>query len=384
MEEAVNWYVKNQDKTKYDWGAITRIFQNKQVNSTDKGVMICSQFVYNILQIAKIKFNKEGYITPEDLNNIDDNRLFIVFEDKLKKYNESKINSLCNRLLVLFNSDNKSNKINESFIEISNPELYIQEKAKESLEKISKHITSEYLKDKIVPVFVCLCKGVKIYSLGIRWFTDSEWSHASLGFDSSMKELYSFTTYKDENRKFFGKFGNGFFIDTFDKYLKDGVEKIKVYALFVTPEQRDMMKEAIQWYIDHQDDTRYNFKGLFDILRRKPKTPDKGKMVCSQFVYTILQIAKLYMRKNKISSNVSPADLDELVDDARFYCVFQGKIEEYSKKKVDDLCYRLLPTLPMEIYGIEESTGIELLRPVSVIGKNWRKPIEIAHYLLNE
>lgn len=266
-------------------------------------------------------------------------------------------------------------------ITIEDPEKYILE-SKEATENISNKLTSEYLKDKIVPVFVCLCKGVKLHSLGIRWFTDSEWSHASMGFDSSMKELYTFTVYEDESKKVFGRYRNGFSVDTFQKYIKDGIEKIKVYALFVTSEQRDAMKEAVQWYIDHQDDTRYNFKGLFDILRRKPKTPDKGKMVCSQFVYTILQVAKLYMRKNKISSNISPADLDELTDDARFYCVFQGKIEEYNKKKVDDLCYRLLPTLPMEIYGIDEATGVELIRPKSIIGKNYNKTYEISRYFL--
>lgn len=379
MEEAVEWYIKNQDKTKYDWGAIRRIFQNKQVSSTDKGTMICSQFVYSILQIAKIKFYKNGYVTPEDLDHIEDNRLFIVFEDKLKTYKKSKIDNLCKKLLTVFEA-NRSDIANESFVEISDVESYITEKSQEALQKVPKYLTSEYLKDKIVPVFVCLCKGSQLHSLGIRWFTDSEWSHASIGFDSSLNELYTFTVYKEDG-KIFKTVKNGFSIDNLKRYKSIGVEKIKLYALFVLPEQRDAMQEAVKWYMEHQEETRYNFKGIFDIFRRKPKSTDKGKMICSQFVYTILQIAKLYMRKNKPASDISPADLDELIDDARFYCVYQGDIDNYKKKNVDDLCYRLLPTLPMEQYGISESNNI-ILSPISAIGKNHNRILEMSKFIL--
>ena len=379
MEEAVEWYIKNQDKTKYDWGAIRRIFQNKQVSSADKGTMICSQFVYSILQIAKIKFYKNGYVTPDDLDHIEDNRLFIVFEDKLKTYKKSKIDNLCKKLLTVFEA-NRSDIANESFVEISDVESYITEKSQEALQKVPKYLTSEYLKDKIVPVFVCLCKGSQLHSLGIRWFTDSEWSHASIGFDSSLNELYTFTVYKEDG-KIFKTVKNGFSIDNLKRYKSIGVEKIKLYALFVLPKQRDAMQEAVKWYMEHQEETKYNFKGIFDIFRRKPKSTDKGKMICSQFVYTILQIAKLYMRKNKPASDISPADLDELVDDARFYCVYQGDIDNYKKKNVDDLCYRLLPTLPMEQYGISESNNI-ILSPISAIGKNHNRILEMSKFIL--
>lgn len=233
----------------------------------------------------------------------------------------------------------------------------IKEAMQPSIEPITH--TTEELKNKIVPVFVCLVEGNKLYSKGIKWFTDSKYSHASMGFDSDLGKLYTFTNYQDEKT---GRMKNGFGIDSINKYLEEDPHmKVKLYAFFVTPEQRSQMMDAVDWYIEHQDETRYNFTNIFNILRRKPSKYDKGKMICSQFVYTILKIANLKMRKTKDSSKISPADIDELTDDDRFYVVYQGGLDVYDKRKVDDLCDKLLPTLPLERYGIFEFTYLKNL-----------------------
>lgn len=261
--------------------------------------------------------------------------------------------------------------------------------ARDATSEIPDGLTSEYLKDKIVPIFVVLVHGNRLHSKGIRWFTDSEWAHSALSLDSSLDEMYTFTTdIKNAPNKWHK---TGFAIDTKERYLsEDPHMKVKVYALFITPEQKEKIASAIKWYIDHQDETSYGFKNILNIFMRRPtkrkmKSGDKCKMVCSQFVYTMLSLVNFKMRKSKDSSTISPADIDELSDDTRFYVVYQGGIDKYDQIKVDDLCYRLLPTLPMEMYGINESTGEAYGQPKSAIGKSDEiaKVLEMASEMLN-
>ena len=261
--------------------------------------------------------------------------------------------------------------------------------AQDAMSDIPEGLTSEYLKDKITPIFVVLSSGNKVYSKGIKWFTDSEWSHVALSLDSSLEKMYTFTGAIDGGSKWYK---TGFSIDTKERYLReDRHMKVKVYALFITPEQKDKIATSIKWYIDHQDETSYGFRNILNIFMRKPskkkmRSGDKCKMICSQFVYSMLTLVNFRMRKNKDISTVSPADIDELSDDTRFYVVYQGGIDKYDRLKVDDLCYRLLPTLPMEMYGINESTGESFAQPKSaIIGKpnEITKVLEMANEILN-
>lgn len=131
-------------------------------------------------------------------------------------------------------------------------ESYTEEAARPALEKIPKNATYDNLKDKIVPVFVTLISGKSLASNTIKWFTDSDWSHAAIGFDSSLEILYSFNLYREGLN-----IVNGFSIEGKDHYLKEYKDmQIKVYVLFVTPEQRKNMLDAITWYIENQKDRK--------------------------------------------------------------------------------------------------------------------------------
>lgn len=259
-------------------------------------------------------------------------------------------------------------------------EIDAKEYLKEATKATSKvKHTYEELKDKIIPIFVCLTSGISNAGKIIRWFTDSKWSHASIGFKSSLNPMYSFNLY-------FGQV-NGFSIEGLKTYMKMKKDRnIKVYALFVTPEQRDKMKEAIQWYIDNKDKTKYNLSNIFAIaLRRISKSAsDKDKMICSQFVYSILKLADFKTRKTKENSTITPADIDELADDARFFVMYEGDMETYNSEEVDKLCKAIIPTLPLEYYGIDEATGIELFNVKSAIKRNStiNRVFEMAEALL--
>ena len=259
-------------------------------------------------------------------------------------------------------------------------EIDAKEYLKEAVKATSKvKHTYEELKDKIIPIFVCLTSGKSDAGKIIKWFTDSKWSHAAIGFNSSLEPLYSFNLY-------FGQV-NGFSIEGLKTYIKmNNDSKIKVYALFVTPEQKDKMKETIQWYIDNKGNTRYNLANIFAIaLRRISKSAsDKDKMICSQFVYSILKLADFKMRKTKENSTITPADIDELADDARFFVMYEGDLDTYNPDEVDKLCKAIIPTLPLEYYGIDEATGVELFNVKSAIKRvlNRDRIFEMAEALL--
>lgn len=249
---------------------------------------------------------------------------------------------------------------NSQFIDLR--ESYIEEAAKPALEKIPKNATYENLKDKIVPVFVTLISGKTLASNTIKWFTDSDWSHAAIGFDSSLEILYSFNLYREGLN-----IVNGFSIEGKDHYLKEYRDmRIKVYALFVTPEQRKNMLDAITWYIENQNKTKYNFGNIFNITVRKIVTKhaeDRDKMICSQFVYSILKLANFKMRNTNRKDIISPADIDQLSNDARFYCMYEGLLKDYRSNVVDNMIKKIIITLPLEQFGIEESVNniIDLL-----------------------
>lgn len=286
------------------------------------------------------------------------------------------ISELCVRMKNTSDSEQKNAIKSEISILGWNPEIPFNEEALERVRnsKHTMHIfrevdaedyiksihsfneaTYEELKDKIVPVYICLFSGKALHSRAIEWYTHTEWSHAAMSFDSSMKQMYTFNA--NNNVSADGK-SAGFTIESIEKYWKiDPSIKFKVHALFVTAAQRDMMRDAVDWYIKHQDDTKYSMKTIINIFFKKASDfgnefKNKTEMVCSQFVYTILAIANLKLRVTKDASLVSPGDLDKSIDD-RLFSMFIGGIGVYSSKKIDNMCRKIIPTLPLDKYNIQ-------------------------------
>lgn len=286
------------------------------------------------------------------------------------------ISELCIKMKNTSDSEEKNNLKSEISMLGWNPEIPFNEEAIERVrnnkhkiriftevdaEEYIKSIHSfneasyEELKDKIVPVYICLFSGKALHSRAIEWYTHTEWSHAAMSFDSSMKQMYTFNA--NNNVSADGK-SAGFTIESIEKYWKiDPSIKFKVHALFVTAEQRNMMKDAVDWYIKHQDETKYSMKTIINIFFKKASDfgnefKNKTEMVCSQFVYTILAIANLKLKVTKDASLVSPGDLDNSIDD-RLFSMFIGGIGIYSSKKIDNMCRKIIPTLPLDKYNIQ-------------------------------
>lgn len=304
----------------------------------------------------------DQYYSPTDKINYSSSDVNVSHEEVVDETSWKRvISELCVRMKNTSDSRQKNAIKSEISMLGWNPEIPFNEEALERVRngKHTMHIfrevdaedyiksihsfneaTYEELKDKIVPVYICLFSGKALHSRAIEWYTHTEWSHAAMSFDSSMKQMYTFNA--NNNVSADGK-SAGFTIESIEKYWRiDPSIKFKVHALFVTAAQRDMMRDAVDWYIKHQDDTKYSMKTIINIFFKKASDfgnefKNKTEMVCSQFVYTILAIANLKLRVTKDASLVSPGDLDKSIDD-RLFSMFIGGIGIYNSKKIDNMC----------------------------------------------
>jgi len=121
-----------------------------------------------------------------------------------------------------------------------------------------------------------------VLSEAIKVFTKKPYNHASIAFDSSLKEVYSFGRRQPHNPL------NGGFVheDMYSFIFLDS--NCAVYSLTVTPEQKRKMKAFIDSIESEKKMYRYNFIGLFGALFQK-EIHRKSAYFCSQFVSTVLQ-----------------------------------------------------------------------------------------------
>lgn len=90
----INWYMDNQDKTKYSIKNLARIVVNKKIESKHSLEMVCSQFVDNILKMSNIDITNKSsnLVAPSDLDKpIDGVNMFVLFEGKKSNFKVKEI-----------------------------------------------------------------------------------------------------------------------------------------------------------------------------------------------------------------------------------------------------------------------------------------------------
>ena len=180
------------------------------------------------------------------------------------------------------------------------------------------------------PVFIVLTKGkTPIISSSIQKVTKSEYSHASISFDHSLKELYSYN-FRKENL--------GFVMEKLET-IKD--VPITVWCFFAESEVVDNMKKKVYDFKTH--DTHYDFRMLPRFIRKKDIKPDDNEynQVCSTFVDTVLKAGNINLVRD--INMPSPADIyDGIKTRANtIFKVYDGPAGQYNgnkvKKKIDYL-----------------------------------------------
>ena len=208
------------------------------------------------------------------------------------------------------------------------------------------------------PLYVVLMDLNMIRNKVIKAYTHSQWSHSAISFDSSLDEIYSYANERDESNKVLR---TGFTRENKKSYLKINPKcKTKLFALFVTPVQMENVKKLVDYYLNNMSKTAYNMFSIIGIVVHKVlkrAINDPLKMICSQFVYTILLAAQVTSTITKNTALVTPEDINSKLLDDRLFTIYDGLLKDYNQKEVDKLtkkAYKALMKKNMREATIEE------------------------------
>lgn len=101
IKERLDWLWSNKDKTKYALDNIVNIMFNKPMETAkDSLTMVCSQFVTWVLSFADIKLMDKSLnlITPKDLANLHNPKVYKLYEGTVKDYDKKKIDRIFRKL----------------------------------------------------------------------------------------------------------------------------------------------------------------------------------------------------------------------------------------------------------------------------------------------
>lgn len=152
IQESLNFYIQNKDRTKYSFKNIFRIILNKTKESTYSLQMVCSQFVDSILKLCDINLNNKSsnLVAPSDLTKANEGiNMFILYEGKKSEYNfreiERKVNALKHQVdynkLNVYKPDKILGKLKEYTIENLNIDCVDNQKISEILKEMRDYIT---------------------------------------------------------------------------------------------------------------------------------------------------------------------------------------------------------------------------------------------------
>ena len=172
----------------------------------------------------------------------------------------------------------------------------------------------------------------------IRTAAGLKYSHSLISFKSDLSPMYSF----DDNKIVTTETGpqkfKGLIVDTFKRYKdKLGDGDLKVVVLMVDKKTKKKVEEAVKYYTDRIDKTKYGYGKLIHyMLGKNVNMSSFGdmSMFCSEFVDSVLKYANIDI-SGKSSSNTTPDDLGSYDKKNNFFLVYEGKICNYDPAFTD-------------------------------------------------
>lgn len=275
--------------------------------------------------------------------------LYSDFEDIKSSNNEEKILSRKQSILDLgwnpeipFNRRNRlkaSKRVSDILNQTIPKDIFIN--LNDIPECEEEMITEETNKNTHKPVLLIFTQGkTPIISQGIKLFTGSNYSHASISFDPELKEVYSYNM-RGEN------FG---FVKENLSSFKDNI--ISVMAFFAPINIVNKLKDKIKDFENNKTtfDLRIFFNKILHIDHKVSK--DEYHQVCSTFVDTVLKSGNI-----NLVGNINIPDPGQLYNATKnvpnkIIEVFSDIATKYDGKKVKKKISTLLKN---NIKSIEES-----------------------------
>lgn len=172
-------------------------------------------------------------------------------------------------------------------------------------------------------LYILLTNTGSLLNRAIKICTKAPYNHVSLGFDSQLKELFSFGRLRPRN-----PFIGGFVHEdpeggTFAHFCNT---TCALYEFTVTPEQYVLVRENVRQF--EQERLRYTFNliGFAGFSIGRPINR-RYAYFCSQFVATVLQRSGIYL-SDKPPGLMTPADFQK---STRLKLLYEGRLADYRK-----------------------------------------------------
>ena len=187
------------------------------------------------------------------------------------------------------------------------------------------------------PVFIILSEGhTPLLSNTIRSTVKSKFSHASISFDPSLKEMWSYGRPSLNPDGTWNNVKFGFKTEDIDERLFRGKHiNIGVYAMHVPAKGVKAMEEYVKGYLGMK--TKFDWGTMLQQLFHKDESvsDDKYTRICSTFVNTVLQQVGINITDKK---SPNPGDFErslEGFDSKKVVKIFYGDSNNYNKKIAD-------------------------------------------------
>lgn len=201
----------------------------------------------------------------------------------------------------------------------------------------SQHLTYRPLKpnEKLYPVYVVVMHTGSVVSTVIKKATGDLYSHASISFDPSLTNMYSFG-----NKRIKGKaFANGFKKeDIHNEFFSSRNIPYAMYMVPVTKEELVAMKKRLDYFVKNENKFSFDMIGLVKIFFGIADNPE-NRYFCSRFVMDVLNAGRPADPYTQEESLVKPQDLAE-TNFARY--VMGGYLKDYNPKTCAYLTKKLL------------------------------------------
>lgn len=189
----------------------------------------------------------------------------------------------------------------------------------------------------LYPVYVLCVHTGTLLANAIKKATGSHFSHCTISFDSSLKNMYSFG-----RKTKLTELSNGSFVkDSIHNppYTNEGVN-YALYCIPVTSSQLAAMKKRLEYFVKNKTKFRYDFAGLFKNFFGIADNPEQ-RWFCSRFVADIINAGTEPGQKPMIREPSLMRPEDFLYTNFALY-VTSGLIKDYDQILVDKVTKKLL------------------------------------------
>ena len=310
MREACEKQYEARDKTIYDFGLLfKKALNDNTVGSKNEMKKFCSSFVNDMLRMCGKGLSSKYVPSPAQMANSAEampDKCVKVFDGIADNYDVHRIEKRLKKF--------EEKELSRAFYEASVDRGVID--------------STGYK-----PVFVIVTSGKALWDPLIKHFTRSDWTHCSLSFDSDMSSMYSYGARLQDDPKHPNKFS----------LKREGLEapnikgmNIAVYALYVTNESYNKMRETCERMYAERDKTIYDFALLLKKAFNDNTAGSKNDMkkICSSFVNDMIKLCGKGVSDKYVPSPAQMAKGAEASPD-KCVLVFDGVSDNYNVDKVD-------------------------------------------------